>query len=72
MQYKYKIVTTLKSINLVKTYSKDYLGHIGIMGCDEANLFLSEHCEVIFSFGSSLSGNSLAKWFDNFYKEMAY
>jgi possible thiamine pyrophosphate enzyme len=66
MQYKYKIVTTLKSINLVKTYSKDYLGHIGIMGHDEANLFLSEHCEVIFSFGSSLSGNSLAKWFDNF------
>ena len=66
MQYKYKIVTTLKSLNLVKTHSKDYLGHIGIMGHDEANLFLSEHCEVIFSFGSSLSENSLAKWFDNF------
>ena len=66
MQYKYKIVTTLKSLNLVKTHSKDYLGHIGIMGHGEANWFLSEHCEVIFSFGSSLSENSLAKWFDNF------
>ena len=68
IQYRYKIVTTLKSVNLVKTSFREYLGHIGIMGCDEANLFLSEHSEVIFSFGSSLSGNSLAKWFDNFSK----
>lgn len=65
-KYDYQLLTTLKAIDLVDTECKNYLGHIGIMGNNEANTFLAKTCEVLMVFGSSLSGNTLNGWFKEF------
>lgn len=65
-KYHYYIFTTLKAVEFVKNNTKGYLGHIGIMGNNDANNYLKEKCEILLAFGTSLSSNSLGKWFNGF------
>lgn len=65
-KYQYHIFTTLKATEFVKGNTKRYLGHIGVMGSDVANDYLKDKCEILLAFGTSLSSNSLGKWFKGF------
>ena len=70
-KYHYRIFTTLKAIEFVKCNTKGYLGHIGVMGNNEANDYLKDKCEILLAFGTSLSSNSLGKWFKGFSNRQA-
>lgn len=65
-KYNYYIVTTLKAIENVNSNIDKYLGHIGMMGNNNANEFLQNKCETLIAFGTTLSSNTLGKWFKGF------
>lgn len=70
-KYQYHIFTTLKAIDFVKGNTKGYVGHIGIMGSNVANDYLKDECEILLAFGTSLSSNTLGKWFKSFTNRQA-
>lgn len=64
--YKLPVFTTLKAADIVTSSYAYSGGHVGFMGKPEANEYLAQHCMQLIALGTSLSENTLAKWYRPF------